>query len=131
MNEHLELISLADLIDQVKADLLAKGASDNPAFFVEGVEIAAQVVASRADTEGGKAGLGINLAVLGFKADAGIDTKTAVSSQSTQTVTIKLVPLLSREEYLAGLDEAERKQLKEKSSRIVTRGGHSGSHDSV
>lgn len=83
MSEQVELISLADLIEQVKADLLSKGAGDNPAFFIDGVEVAAQVVARRDKAEGGKAGLGISLAVLGLKADAGIHTKTTLGSQLT------------------------------------------------
>ncbi len=128
MSEQLELISLADLIEQIKTDLLTKGAGNNPAFFIDGVEIAAQVVARREKAEGGKAGLGISLAVLGLRADAGVDTKTTLGSQLTQTVTIKLSPLLSKEHYLAQLGDAERERVTGTAAKVVARGtrGRSG-----
>jgi hypothetical protein len=61
MNDSLELISLAELIEQVKADLLAGargGPGAKPVFFVDGVEVTAQVVVRRERNEGGKAGPG-------------------------------------------------------------------------
>jgi hypothetical protein len=131
MSEQVELISLADLIEQVKTDLLSKRAGDNPAFFVDGVEVAAQVVVRRDKAEGGKAGLGISLAVLGLKADAGIATKTTLGSQLTQTVTIKLSPLLSKEEYLGQLGADERDRVMQTAAEIVTRGTGSGSGNPV
>jgi len=131
MSEQLELISLADLIEQIKTDLLTKGAGANPAFFIDGVEIAAQVVARREKAEGGKAGLGISLAVLGLRADAGVDTKTTLGSQLTQTVTIKLSPLLSKEQYLAQLGDPERERVTQTAAKVVARGTRGGSGNPV
>jgi hypothetical protein len=131
MSEQLELISLADLIEQIKTDLLTKGVGNNPAFFIDGVEIAAQVVARREKAEGGKAGLGISLAVLGLRADAGVDTKTTLGSQLTQTVTIKLSPLLSKEHYLAQLGDAERERVTQTAAELVARGTRGGSGNPV
>ena len=127
MNESIELISLAELIEQIKTDLLdrvgARGARD-PLFFVDAVEITAQVVVRRDKAEGGKAGL--SLAVLGLKADAGIDTKTTVGSQLTQGITIKLSPLLSKEDFLAGLAPEQRQGLDEAAAKAIVRGGRGG-----
>lgn len=127
MSDELELISLSDLIAQVKADLLTSKNKPDPAFYIDGIEIAAQVVATTNKIEGGKAGIG--LSVLGLKADAGIDTHTSLGSQLTQTVTIKLSSLLSREQYLEQVDEDERNKIKETAAKVLTRGGDSA--DSV
>ena len=130
MDEQLELISLAELIERIKTDLLTT-AGDRPAFFIDGVEVTAQVVARRDRAEGGKAGVGISLAVLGLKADAGLDTRTTLGSQLTQGVTIRLSPLLSKEEYLAGLEAGERDRVMQTAADVVTRGTRRGSADPV
>jgi hypothetical protein len=127
MSEQYELISLAELIDQIKADLLAPRENPDPAFYIDGIEVTAQVVATRNQTEGGKAGIG--LSVLGLKADAGVDTHSSLGGQATQTVTIKLSPLLSREDYLKQLGDDERGRIEQIAARVVTRGGSSA--DSV
>lgn len=108
MPSDLELISLSELIEQIKQDLLAKPVGDatSPLFMVDGVEITAQVVVKREKAEGGKAGL--KLSVLGFGADAGVDTKTTVGAQLTQTLSIKLSPLLDKADYLDSLSPEER-----------------------
>jgi hypothetical protein len=126
MNESVELISLSELIEQVKADLLTQVATRgarNPLFFVDAVELTAQVVARREKGEGGQAGL--SLSVLGFKADAGIDTKTTVGSQLTQSVTIKLSPLLGKADYLQGLTGDETAALR----HTLKQGGVRGQDD--
>lgn len=120
MREQLELISLAELIDQIKTDLLIKGKGGNPAFIIDGVEVTAQVVARKDKADGGNAAL--SLSVLGLKADAGLDTKTTLASQLTQTVTIKLSPLLAKDEYLSQLSDEERIGIKEAAARVVARG---------
>jgi hypothetical protein len=127
VNESIELISLAELIEQVKADLLGQTATTGtsaPVFFVDAVEITAQVVAQREKGEGGRAGL--SLSVLGFKADAGIDTKTTLGSQLTQTVTIKLSPLLSKDAYLARLAPDQRQGIEDTAAAVIARGGARG-----
>jgi hypothetical protein len=131
VSEQLELISLAEVIEQIKTDLLTNPAGANPAFFIDGVEVTAQVVAHREKAEGNKAGVGIGLAVLGFKANAGVDTKTTLGNQSTQTVTIKLSPLLTKESYLASLDTAARDALVQSAAQVITRSAHGVSTDPV
>jgi len=120
MSEQYELISLAELIDQIKADLLAPRENPDPAFYIDGIEVTAQVVATRNRTEGGKAGIG--LSVLGVKADAGVDTHGSLGGQATQTVTIKLSPLISREQHWQRLDKAARKKLEKTVPGVVVRG---------
>jgi hypothetical protein len=126
MSESVEFISLSELIEQVKVDLLSGGgpSAPGPLFFVEAVEVSAQVVARREKGEGGKAGL--SLSVLGLKADAGIDTKTTVGSQLTQTVTIKLSPLLSKDAYLARLAPDQRQGVEDATAKALARGGERG-----
>ena len=130
MDEQPELISLADLIEQVKNDLLTNPAT-HPAFYIDGIEIAAQVVASRSKSEGGKAGVGLNLSVLGFKADAGINSQTALASEMTQTVTIKLSPLLSKEDYLAQLNDAGKDHIEQHAAKVAARGNRAASANPV
>jgi len=128
MSKQLELISLAELIEQIKADLLAKGPGDSPALFVDGIEVTAHVVARRDTTQGGKAGLGIKLAVLGLTADAGVDTQTTLGSQQTQTVTIKLSPLLTKEQYLAKLTAQERDRVEKTAAQLIRGAKGDGDH---
>lgn len=130
MAEQPELISLADLIEQVKNDLLANPTA-NPALFVDGIDITAQVVVSRSRSEGGKAGVGLNLSVLGFKADAGLNSQTTLGSERTQTVTIKLSPLLDKAGYLAQLSKAEKSKLEQDVAKIATRGKKASSANPV
>jgi hypothetical protein len=94
-------------------------------FFIDAVEVTAQVVVQRNKAEGGKAGL--SLAVLGLKADAGIDTKTTVGSELTQSITIKLSPLLGKADYLARLAPEQRQALDEAAAQAIVRGGTRGS----
>jgi len=130
MTEQPELISLADLIDQIKSDL-RRGERSDPALFIDGIEVTAQVVVSRNKTEGGKTGVGLNLSVIGFKADAGINTQTALGSEMTQSVTIKLSPLLDKADYLAQLDETERIKLEQDVAKIATRGKSTASANPI
>jgi len=128
MMDNIELISLADLIDQVKRDLLKpahSGGAEPPLLYVDAIEVTAQVVAQRERGEGGKAGL--SLSVLGLKANAGIDTTTSVGSQLTQAVTIKLSPLVTKTESLQGLSPTQREELAETASTGAVRGRRSGS----
>jgi hypothetical protein len=128
MNKSIEMISLSELIEQIKADLLAPvdpNSERNPLFFIDAVEVTAQVVVQRNEAEGGKAGL--SLAVLGLKADAGIDSKTTVGSELTQGITIKLSPLLGKADYLARLAPEQRQGLDEAAARAIVRGGTRGS----
>lgn len=112
MPRDVELISLSELITKVKSDLLSQTGLDNknnPLLFLEEVEITAQVVAKREKGEGGKAGL--SLSVLGFGADAGVDTKTTVASELTQTVTVKLSPLFGKAEYVQRLSPEDKAKV--------------------
>jgi hypothetical protein len=118
-SEPYELISLSELIEQIKRDLMANRQSD-PALYIDGIEVSAQVVATRNKTEGGNAGIG--LAVLGLKADAGLDSHSTLGSQLTQTVTIKLSPLLSREEIVRQLDPDARKEVEQAIRQGLVRG---------
>jgi hypothetical protein len=122
MTPDLELISLSELIEQIKQDLLAEPAADAtpPLFVVDGVEITAQVVVKREKAEGGKAGLA--LSVLGFGADAGVDTKTRVGAELTQTLSIKLSPLFNKGDYLARLQPEQRARLEAAFAAGVVRG---------
>jgi hypothetical protein len=126
MQDQLEPISLADLIDQVKRDLLdpaVTGGAEPPLLYVDAIEVTAQVVARREKGEGGKAGL--SLSVLGLKADAGVDTKTGVAGQLTQAVTVKLSPLVTKAEYLEGLSASRRDKLAETAAKGAVRGSQS------
>jgi hypothetical protein len=122
MPSDVELISLSELIEQIKQDLLATPAADptSPLFMVDGVEITAQVVVKRERAEGGKAGL--KLSVLGFGADAGVDTKTTVGAQLTQTLSIKLSPLLNKTDYLESLSREEQDRLRAGMAQALVRG---------
>ncbi|WP_133512477.1 trypco2 family protein [Candidatus Thiosymbion oneisti] len=131
MSDQVELISLAELIEQIKTDLLTNAVSDNPAFFIDGIEVTAQVVARRDRAKGGKASTGINLAVLGLRADAGLDIKTALGSQLTQTVTIKLSPLLTKDESLGHLDPTSRYEVEHNAAEILIRGARGESPNAV
>jgi len=122
-SSEIELVSLSELIDKVKSDLLAQvkpEREDTPLLFVDGVEITAQVLAKREKGEGGKAGL--SLSVLGFGANAGIDTKTTIARELTQTVTIKLSPLLGKAEYVEGLGPKDRSEMLRMANKALIRG---------
>ncbi len=124
MSSDVELISLAELIAQVKSDLLAPvdpADRASPLLFVDGVEVTAQVVAKREKGEGGKAGL--SLSVLGFGVDAGLDSRTVLTRDLTQTVTVRLSPLLGKSDYLAGLAPEERRRLDATLRKGAVRGG--------
>jgi hypothetical protein len=123
MTDQPELISLADLIDQIKTDLLDKRPTGTPAFFIDAVEVTAQVVVSRKRSEGGDAGVGLNLSVLGFKAEASIDTRSDIGSQMTQQVTIKLSPLVEKADYKQGLVAEALDTVEAQAAQAVARGG--------
>jgi hypothetical protein len=124
MSSDVELISLAELIAKVKSDLLARaesGDNSSPLLFVDSVEVTAHVVAKREQGDGKKGGL--SLSILGYGIDAGIDTKTVVTRELTQTVTIKLSPLLAKSDYLNGLTPQERASLAATQKQGAVRGG--------
>jgi hypothetical protein len=109
-----ELISLADLIAEVKADLLSRpllADLDAPLYYLQDIELTAQVVASRTRDSGGKGG--IKLSVLGVSADAGVQTKSVDFAQTIQTVRIKLSPLVDREEYVKQQTQEVQRRIKE------------------
>lgn len=125
----VELVSLSELIAKVKSDLLSQiqpegEETQTPLLFVDGVEITARVLAKRERGEGGKAGL--SLSVLGFGADAGIDTKTTVSRELTQNVTIKLSPLFGKAAYIEGLSPEEKTKMLRFVEKALVRGQDDG-----
>lgn len=112
MASDVEPIALSELIAKVKSDLLAgadPAGEQAPLLYVDAVEITAQVVAKREESGGAKAGL--SLSILGYGVKAGLDAKTAVSHDLTQTVTVKLSPVLSKADYLGALTPEERLRL--------------------
>lgn len=130
-NTPIEFIPLSDLIDKVKADLLSqarKNSSDTPLLFVDEIEITAQVVAKREKGEGGEAGL--SLSVLGLGVNAGVDTQTTVAHELTQSVTVKLTPLHSKEEYLRSRTPAQLATI-EKNGQAMARSLDDGSQETV
>ena len=85
-------IGLAELIYQVKRELLSSDSSQNdpiPLFAVDEIELEVAVSISR------EVQAGINIQVLNVGGGA--------SREDAQTVRVKLKPLLSREELLAEL----------------------------
>jgi hypothetical protein len=124
MNDIPELISLAELIEQVKADLLASAPTAPAVFFIDGVEVTAQVLAQRQRMEGGKAGL--RLSVLGAKAEAGVDSHTTVAADRIQTVKVHLTPLIDKAEAMTRLAEDERERVRAEAVQAVMRGSRDG-----
>ncbi len=130
MTQGVELISLSELITKVKDDLLTQTVIDNKnsrLLFLEEIEITAQVVVKRGKGEGGKAGL--SLSVLGFGADAGVDTKTTVARELTQTVTVKLSPLFGKAEYMQGLSPEDKAKVMGTVKQGAVRGHDDGMGD--
>lgn len=87
-------IGLADLIQQVKKELLSTvpgESADTPIMFVESVELELQVAVSR---EGGG---GIKIDVLSF---GGAEAKGATSQERSHTVKVKLSPLFDKEKLM-------------------------------
>ncbi len=122
--QELEFISLAELIDNVKNDLLKQNqpAGDDkqpPLLFIEEIEITAQVVVQRGKSEGGKAGL--KFAVLGFGTNAEVHTKSDVSQQLTQSFKLKLTPLHSKETYLKILSPQELRETMQLTKQVFGR----------
>ena len=127
----IELISLSELIDKVKADLLSQvhaNSLDTPLLFIDEIQITAQVVVKREQGEAGKAGL--NISVLGLGVNAGVDTKSTVAHELTQSLTIKLTPLYSKAEYLQTLTEEQKAKIK-KASKTTARANDDGSQEIV
>ena len=124
MNDTHELISLAELIEQVKLDLIAGAPAAPAAFFVDGVEVTAQVVARRQRAEGGRAGL--SLSVLGAKAEAGVDSQTTVAADRIQTVKVHLTALIDKAEAMARLSDDERERVRDEAAQAVMRGSRNG-----
>lgn len=87
-------IGLADLIQQVKQELLSTVPGENtdtPIMFVESVELELQVAVSR---EGGG---GIKIDVLSF---GGAEANAAMSQERSHTVKVKLSPLFDKEKLM-------------------------------
>jgi hypothetical protein len=67
--------------------------------------------------------------VLGFGANADIDSKTSVAHELTQSVTIKLSPLLDKAEYVQQLTTEQKKQLQNVIQKGAVRGSDDGMED--
>ncbi len=119
MSKEAELISLSDLVAKIKSDLLAQIQPKNslPLLYIDEIEVTAQVVAKREKGEGGNAGL--SLSVLGIGAEAGVDTKTTIGREMTQSVTLKLSPLLNKEEYLEQLGDEDRAKVQTQAHAVA------------
>lgn len=109
------LISLADFIQQIKQDL-AENQVEDPVFYIDGIEIEAQVVASK--EENGNAGL--KLSILNFAVNAGVASKS--SQVQTQTLKISLSPIMSKEELKDKLSDEDMEKVTEKTRNTVFRG---------
>lgn len=104
-------LGLAEVIAKVKQDLLDPQflASDStPLFFVDQVEIELAVKISK----DAKAGLQIYVLEMGGE----------VAKENTQTVTITLSSILSKEEILGQISPSEQEQLKRMVTKYVVRG---------
>jgi Trypsin-co-occurring domain 2 len=88
-------IGLAELIQQVKKDLLEPGLdrkSDPPLLFVESVELELQVTATRE----GNAGIKLDVLSIG-----GGEAGGSVSHEQVHTVKVQLSPLFDKAQLLA------------------------------
>lgn len=127
MSNAVELISLSELIEQVKEDLLSKvqtESKETPLLFMEEIEVSAQVVAKREKGEGGKAGL--SLAVFGLGAEAEVNTETSIGHELTQTVRIKLTPLYGKEEYLRDRTPQAQSEIARQGENLARESGGGG-----
>jgi hypothetical protein len=93
MSEEMS-IGLAELIEQVKAELLTPPKDKNkakttPFLFVESVELELQVTVKRE----GKTGVKVNVLSVG-----GAEAGGGISKDRIQKVTVKLSPLFDKEE---------------------------------
>jgi hypothetical protein len=93
-------IGLSELIQQVKQDLLASAAEnqplDAPVFYVESVELELKVTVKRE----GAVGAGIKIDVLPGLASLGGDAKGTLSNENAHSIKVKLSPLYSKEQLL-------------------------------
>ena len=110
-----DLISLADVIQQLKADL--KPIQDDPLFYLDSIEIEAQVVVSR--EHGGD----IKLSVLNF---LGAEANAKHEAAYTQSIKINLSPIFSKEELKNALPPDRLSQAKQSACQTVMRGDGSG-----
>jgi hypothetical protein len=104
-------LSIAELIEQVKTDLLREHESTPALFAISEVEVQVSFTAER------NASGGIDLQVVQLGAGG--------ATSQTHSVTIRLEPLVTPDDVRAELDESERADVK----RVVTRGDESGSTD--
>lgn len=102
-------VTLRDLVDQVKEEL--KKGTDNPdapLFFVEKVEIQVSVKAVK------KATGGVSLQVVNIGGD--------VSKENTNTITVKLTPIIPVEQLRELLEAQEMIEVR-RQSRLLPQGG--------
>lgn len=114
--EPKQLISLSTLIETIKDDLL-ENPSKNSLFYIEGIEITAEVITTKSHTVEGK----LDVSILSFGVNGNIDRH--VEKEQTQLVKIKLAPLLSKEEFLKNLPNEEKKDLFNLTRKTTYRNG--------
>ncbi len=113
-----ELISLADFIQQIKMDLAKQQSNDEAVFYIDGIEIEAQVVATKEQSS--KADVGLKLSILNFGAGAGIADKTA--QVHTQKLKVSLSPIMGKDELKAQLAPEDIEKITEQARKTVFRG---------
>jgi hypothetical protein len=112
-------ITLQELIEKVKADLLTTNIGRGyPLFFIDEVDLEVAVSIS-AEVSGG-----LSIKVL----EIGPEIGSKLTNQKTHTVTIKLSPILSREEQRALIDEDPRllAGIKKATQGALRKGGNIG-----
>jgi hypothetical protein len=101
-------LSISDLIEQVKADLMRERADASPALFaISEVEVQVSFTAER------NASGGIDLQVVQLGAGG--------ATSQTHSITVRLAPLVTPEDVRAGIDQATQQKIR----RVVTRGDDS------
>ena len=114
-------ISLVEFVNQVKADLLEEQQqSDDPLFYIDGVEIEVKVLAKVDENKG--AGIKLTIPSL-FSASANLSN--ARGESTTQTVKMILKPLFDKESLISELDDEKLKGMRENAKKAIMRGGSS------
>ncbi len=116
-------ISLAEFIRQVRQDLLNEQYSRQggaPLVAIQEIEVEVSVVATR--EAGGGATAGLKLTVPGLaEASSELAGEGKLSKANTQTVRVKLNPLLNAEQLLAQMSPEELAEIQAQAKKYLTR----------
>ncbi len=121
----MESIGLAEYIERVKQDLLdeqfVKG-GETPLFAVDEIEIELSVVATKEGSGSGKIGFKLGVPLTGeFSAEGGGGGK--YGQEDTQTIRVKLQPLLNKEQILAQMSAEQLAAVQKQGLRHLARTG--------